>query len=95
MRTVMTGLPNSRSTTSVARLRSVAIYVQETVVPRAIVEDLRRAGPIGDDVRSLFDDFDGLDFGGLDFGESIDFYAHDANWSNQLILGDSLLAVEG
>jgi adenine-specific DNA-methyltransferase len=67
---------------------SVPIYVQEKVVPRAIVEDLRRAGPVEDDAPSLFDDFDGLDF-----GEKVDFYAHEANWSNRMILGDSLLAM--
>jgi adenine-specific DNA-methyltransferase len=67
---------------------SVPIYVQEKVVPRAIVEDLRRVGPVEDDVASLFDDFDGLDF-----GEKVDFYAHEANWSNRMILGDSLLAM--
>jgi adenine-specific DNA-methyltransferase len=67
---------------------SVPIYVQEKVVPRAIVEDLRRVGPVEGDVPSLFDDFDGLDF-----GEKVDFYAHEANWSNRMILGDSLLAM--
>jgi adenine-specific DNA-methyltransferase len=67
---------------------SVPIYVQEKVVPRAIVQDLRRVGPVEDDVPSLFDDFDGLDF-----GEKVDFYAHEANWSNRMILGDSLLAM--
>lgn len=67
---------------------SVPIYVQEKVVPRAIVEDLRRLGPVEDEVPSLFDDFDGLDF-----GEKVDFYTHEANWSNRMVLGDSLLAL--
>jgi len=67
---------------------SVPIYVQEKVVPRAIVEDLRRSGPVEDNVASLFDDFDGLDF-----GDKVNFYAHEANWSNRMILGDSLLAM--
>jgi len=67
---------------------SVPIYVQEKVVPRAIVEDLRRSGPVEGNVASLFDDFDGLDF-----GDKVDFYAHEANWSNRMILGDSLLAM--
>ncbi len=64
---------------------SVPVYVQEKVVPRALVEDLR---PARDDVPSLFDDFDGLDF-----SDKVDFYAHEANWSNRMILGDSLLAM--
>ncbi len=68
---------------------SVPIYAQEKVVPRAIVEDLRRTGRSSeDDVPSLFEDFDGLDF-----GDKVDFYAHEANWSNRIILGDSLLAM--
>ena len=67
---------------------SVPIYVQEKVVPRAIVEDLRRRGPVEEDAPTLFDDFDGLDF-----GDKVDFYAHEANWSNRMILGDSLLAM--
>ncbi len=68
---------------------SVPIYAQEKVVPRAIVEDLRRTGRSSeDDVPSLFENFDGLDF-----GDKVDFYAHEANWSNRMILGDSLLAM--
>ncbi len=67
---------------------SVPIYVQEKVVPRAIVEDLRPSGSGQDDAPTLFDDFDGLDF-----GDKVDFYAHEANWSNRMILGDSLLAM--
>jgi adenine-specific DNA-methyltransferase len=58
------------------------IYIQEKIVPRALIEDLRRPGP---EQASLFDDFDGLDE-----GASIEFYEHSANWSNRLILGDSL-----
>lgn len=34
---------------------------------------------------SLFDSFDGLDG-----GETVEFYKHASNWSNRLILGDSL-----
>ena len=67
---------------------SVPVYVQEKVVPRAIIEDLRRVGPVADDAPTLFDDFDGLEF-----AEKVDFYAHEANWSNRMILGDSLLSM--
>ena len=41
-------------------------------------------GPADDDAPTLFDDFDGLEF-----AEKVDFYAHEANWSNRMILGDS------
>lgn len=58
------------------------IYIQEKIVPRALIEDLRRPGP---EQASLFDDFDGLD------GDAtVEFYEHSANWSNRLVLGDSL-----
>ena len=63
------------------------IYIQEKIDPRVIVENLRRtaAKPEDEPELTLFETFDGLE--GLD---SIDFYKHDANWSNRMILGDSL-----
>ena len=33
------------------------------------------------------------DFNGLSFEERVDFYRHEQNWSNRLILGDSLLVM--
>ncbi|KKL68119.1 hypothetical protein LCGC14_2128160, partial [marine sediment metagenome] len=69
----------------------VPVYIQEKVHPRAIVEDLRRrAGKaVPDPQMSFFDDFNGIE----EFEHKIDFYHHDANWSNRMILGDSLLAM--
>ena len=63
------------------------IYIQEKVDPRVLVENLRRtaARPEDEPELSLFNTFDGL--GELDL---VDFYGHDANWSNRMILGDSL-----
>ncbi|HHN74133.1 MAG TPA: site-specific DNA-methyltransferase [Acidobacteria bacterium] len=61
------------------------IYIQEKIEPRAIVEDLRRRTAEADDELRLFSDFNGLEFDQL-----VDFYQHDVNWSNRLILGDSL-----
>jgi len=63
------------------------IYIQEKINPRVLVENLRRtaARPEDEPELRLFDDFDGL--GELD---AVDFYRHDANWSNRMILGDSL-----
>jgi len=68
---------------------SVPIYVQEKVIPRAIIEDLRRPPTTDDDAPDLFADFDGIP----NLAERVDFYRHPANWSNRLILGDSLLAM--
>lgn len=63
------------------------IYIQEKIDPRVLIENLRRTAgrPEDEPEMTLFDDFDGL--GELDL---VDFYQHDANWSNRMILGDSL-----
>ncbi len=63
------------------------IYIQEKIDPRVLIENLRRTAVSETDEPelTLFDDFDGLD--PLD---KVDFYSHAANWSNRIILGDSL-----
>ena len=63
------------------------IYIQEKIDPRVLIENLRRTAqrPEDEPELALFDTFDGLDE--LD---QVDFYKHDANWSNRMILGDSL-----
>ena len=63
------------------------ICIQEKIDPRALVEDLQRASSqqVDGDEPTLFDDFDGLE--GY---ESVEYYRHQANWSNRMILGDSL-----
>lgn len=63
------------------------IYIQEKIDPRVLIENLRRTAERPDDEPefTLFDSFDGLD----DL-QQIEFYEHDANWSNRMILGDSL-----
>ncbi|WP_125775104.1 site-specific DNA-methyltransferase [Antribacter gilvus] len=63
------------------------IYIQEKIDPRVLVENLRAtaATRAEEPELTLFDTFDGLDE--LD---AVDFYRHQANWSNRMILGDSL-----
>src|SRR5262249_22534922 len=63
------------------------IYIQEKIDPRVIIENLRHTAskPEEEPELTLFDVFDGL--GELDL---VDFYKHEANWSNRMILGDSL-----
>lgn len=63
------------------------IYIQEKIDPRVLVENLRRTADRAEEEPeyALFDAFDGLD----DL-QQIEFYEHDANWSNRMILGDSL-----
>jgi adenine-specific DNA-methyltransferase len=69
---------------------AVPVYIQEKIDPRALVENLRQTADGGADEPelTLFDDFDGLEFDQL-----VDFYAHENNWSNRLILGDALLVM--
>jgi adenine-specific DNA-methyltransferase len=65
---------------------SVPIYIQEKIHPQSIIEDVRRTEKKEAPAQaSLFDDFNGIEF-----EEMIDFYHHGANWSNRMILGDSL-----
>jgi adenine-specific DNA-methyltransferase len=67
------------------------LYIQEKVHPKALIDDLLRqtkqsqhdAGLLMPD---LFADFNGIPKG----ADKTEFYAHDQNWSNRMILGDSL-----
>ena len=66
------------------------LYIQEKIHPKAIIDDLarrtkdtREAGAGG--MADLFHDFNGIDP-----EAKTEFYAHDQNWSNRFILGDSL-----
>jgi adenine-specific DNA-methyltransferase len=63
------------------------IYIQEKIDPRVLVENLRQTAKEGEPEPelTLFETFDGL--GELDL---VEFYKHPANWSNRMILGDSL-----
>ena len=69
---------------------TVPIYIQEKVQPRALIENLRQTAAAGqpEPELSLFDDFNGIEFEDL-----VDFYHHEQNWANRLILGDSLLVM--
>ncbi len=65
------------------------LYIQEKVHPKAIIADLlrqtqaRRAADA--EIPDLFHDFNGIDP-----EARAEFYQHDQNWTNRLILGDSL-----
>lgn len=67
------------------------IYIQEKVHPKALIDDLLRqtrenrheAGQITPD---LFADFNGIPKG----IDKTEFYQHDQNWTNRMILGDAL-----
>ena len=71
------------------------LYIQERVHPKAVIDDLlRQTGRRRDEAAEgsqagfadIFADFNGLP----SEGAKTEFYQHDANWSNRMILGDSL-----
>jgi adenine-specific DNA-methyltransferase len=68
----------------------VPIYIQEKIHPQAIINALPRIEQPGGDQPNFFADFNG---GPQDFAQKVDFYHHEQNWSNRLILGDSLLVM--
>jgi adenine-specific DNA-methyltransferase len=69
---------------------AVPIYIQEKIHPQALVEDIRASAKQNGQGESLnlF-----ADFNGINFDQQVDFYQHEQNWSNRLILGDSLLVM--
>ena len=67
------------------------LYIQEKVHPKVLIDDLRRRTDAGKQAQpgtmdDLFSDFNGLP----DDSARTEFYQHDANWTNRMILGDSL-----
>jgi adenine-specific DNA-methyltransferase len=67
------------------------LYIQEKVHPKALIDDLLRQTretreDSGEAVPDLFADFNGMPSG----VDKTEFYQHDQNWSNRMILGDSL-----
>ena len=67
------------------------LYIQEKVHPKALIDDLLRqsretAATQSEAQASLFADFNGIPEG----ADKTEFYQHDQNWSNRMILGDSL-----
>jgi len=68
----------------------VPVYIQEKIHPKYIIEDLRAQAKKGkpEPQMQLFADFNGIQFEDL-----IEFYQHEQNWSNRMILGDSLLVM--
>jgi adenine-specific DNA-methyltransferase len=68
----------------------VPVYIQEKIHPQAIIDAMPRLEQPGDNQPSLFSDFNG---GPADFEQKVEFYQHDQNWTNRMILGDSLLVM--
>jgi adenine-specific DNA-methyltransferase len=67
------------------------LYIQEKVHPKVLIDDLLRATQqrehdSGELTLDLFSDFNGIPKG----VDKTEFYQHEQNWSNRMILGDSL-----
>ncbi len=72
---------------------AVPIYIQEKISPQAIIENVRSNPPSPggrgtEQQMALF-----VDFNNITFEDLVDFYHHEQNWSNRMILGDSLLVL--
>lgn len=68
----------------------VPIYIQEKIHPQAIIEAMPRIEQADNGQQNFFADFNG---GPTDFEQKVDFYHHEQNWTNRLVLGDSLLVM--
>jgi adenine-specific DNA-methyltransferase len=67
------------------------LYIQEKILPKVLIDDLlretrERENEAGQITPDLFADFNGIPKG----VDKTEFYQHDQNWSNRMILGDSL-----
>src|ERR1041384_6721694 len=67
------------------------LYIQEKVQPKVLIDDLLRATrehehDSGELTPDLFADFNGIPKA----VDKTEFYQHDQNWSNRMILGDAL-----
>ena len=67
------------------------LYIQEKVHPKVLIDDLMRTTKereyeTGQSTADLFSDFNGIPKG----VDKTEFYQHDQNWTNRMILGDSL-----
>ena len=65
------------------------LYIQEKVHPKVLIDSLKRYSREESAAEETIDLF--ADFNGLPDGDArTEFYQHEANWSNRMILGDSL-----
>jgi len=72
------------------RHEEAPLYIQEKVHPKVLIDDLlrqtrERRHEAGEETPDRFADFNGIPQG----VDKTEFYQHDQNWSNRMILGDS------
>ena len=67
------------------------LFIQEKINPKVLIEDLKRQTLEREAQETYFQPDLFADFNGLPDGDvRTEFYQHDQNWSNRLILGDSM-----
>ncbi len=69
------------------------LFIQEKVHPKALIDDLLRRSRKTAAEKAAESGFQAdlfADFNGLTDAARAEFYQHDQNWSNRIILGDSL-----
>ena len=69
-------------------VHAAPLYIQEKVQPKALIDELlretrEREHGLGETTADLFSDFNGIPKG----VDKTEFYQHDQNWSNRMILG--------
>ena len=71
-------------------MQAPPLYIQEKIHPKVLIDDLKWHSEKKEKEEEaqvdLIADFNGLP----DESTKTDFYQHDANWTNRMILGDSL-----
>ena len=77
---------------------SVPIYIQEKIQPQAIIENVRKqAGKPGHSLGEADAEYLQMnffnDFNNITFEDLVEFYEHEQNWTNRMVLGDSLLVM--
>ena len=65
------------------------LYIQEKIHPKAIIDDLKRQAETRRNESPVELDLF-ADFNGLGDADKTEFYQHEQNWQNRMILGDSL-----
>ena len=70
-------------------MQAPPLYIQEKIHPKAIIDDLTRQARSRRDAASVEPDLF-ADFNGLGEADKTEFYRHEQNWQNRMILGDSL-----
>lgn len=69
------------------------LYIQEKIHPKVLIDDLKRRSKEGSSSQTGFVEqmglFDNIK-GDVSEAAKTEFYQHDQNWSNRMILGDSL-----